>query len=95
MIYQLAAYLGANYQDNITNYMPCDKCSERFNTNDQVRTSVGREGTRSSAIVALIVHVHVCNPEESRERGGAGGECILKIGSNYRQLTALNLVGLG
>ena len=36
LIYQLVAYLGANNEDNITNYMPCDECYKTFNQNDQV-----------------------------------------------------------
>ena len=38
LIYQLVAYLGANHQDNITNYLPCDDCYSKFDENDQVGT---------------------------------------------------------
>ena len=36
LIYQLVAFLGANHQDNITNYVLCDDCYNKFNEDDQV-----------------------------------------------------------
>ena len=36
LIFQLASYFGANYQDNITHYMKCSECYEAFNNSDEV-----------------------------------------------------------
>ena len=38
LIYQLVAYLGANNQDDITNYVSCDDCYNKFDEKNQVGT---------------------------------------------------------